>query len=362
MAAWKRKGKAIQRFGVKLIEGMRARGYSTEFAERCFEQIKGFSEYGFPESHAASFAILVYVSCYLKHYHPAAFAAGLINSQPMGFYAPAQIIRDAQAHGVVVHPVDVNHSRWACTLERGPGGRADIRLGMRLVKGMQESEATMIAQAVEERGRFTTVRDLWRASGVSSTSLRRLAQADAFLSMGLNRQQALWAIKPLRDEHLPLFDALPAEAEEIELPAIKPGRQVLHDYQSVGLSLKAHPISFLRSRLETDGVTPCEDLRSIRLCPQGRVVTVAGMVLVRQRPGTASGVVFITLEDETGIANLILWSDTFERLRKVARLSTALAATGRVERQGEVVHVHVSDLASLDELLPDLDSHSRDFR
>ena len=362
MAAWKRKGRDIEKFGTKLIAGMKARGYAREFAERCFEQIKGFSEYGFPESHAASFAILVYVSSWLKWYEPAAFAAALINSQPMGFYAPAQIVRDAQEHGVEVRPVDVNFSGWDCSLEKPGAGRSCMRLGMRLVKGMREEEATMIESAARARGGrgFAGVRDLWRASGVTVGALRKLAQADAFRSMGMDRQQALWAIKPLKDERLPLFDA--CEEEEIaELPGIRAGRQVLHDYQSVGLSLKAHPVSFLRSRLDERGATCNGDLRNAKRCPQGRPVVVAGIVLVRQRPGTASGVVFMTLEDETGIANLILWSKTYEKFRSVARLATSVMAFGHVERQGEVVHVHVAKLESMDEMLPDLDGLSRDF-
>jgi error-prone DNA polymerase len=426
MAAWKRKGDLIYRFGERLVEGMLANGYPADFAERCFEQIKGFSEYGFPESHAASFALLVYASSWLKHHHPAAFAAAIINSQPMGFYQPAQLVRDAQEHGVKVLPVDVNHSGWDCTLEApgvdpentvsentesaenaqraqrktrndltDPGslcglcvpsvpsvfsGRANkepaLRLGMRLVKGLQEVEAVKIAAARSLRARpFTDVGSLWRTSGASVNALRALARADAFTSMGLDRQAALWQIRPLRDESLPLFDAVtpspghpvtppssyPHDNELAALPPLPPGRKVLHDYHALGLSLKAHPMSFLRPHLDSQGLTPCADLRDQKTCPPGRLVTVAGLVLVRQRPGTASGVVFFTIEDETGIANLICWSDTFERYRAVARLSTVLLARGRVERSGEVVHVHVQHLENLDDHIPMLTSASRDF-
>jgi len=383
MAAWKRKGNAIYRYGEQLIEGMLANGYSREFAERCFEQIKGFSEYGFPESHAASFAILVYVSAWLKRHHPAAFAAALINSQPMGFYAPAQIIRDAKEHGVEVREVDVNTSGWGCALEGreaevgegdqeterqtygvGWGGSGPaLRLGMRLVNGLAEVDAERIASAVDRCGQFFTIESLWRASGVSTRALRCLARADAFRSMGLDRQQALWQIKPLRDEPLPLFAPMDttSDAGLDNLPVIAPHRAVLSDYESTGLSLKAHPVSFIRDELEKRRVVQASELRSERLCPQGRKLAVAGLVLCRQRPGTASGVVFITLEDETGIANLIVWSDTFERYRRVARLSTILIARGAIERQGEVVHLHVKSLESGDELLPTLTSISRDF-
>jgi error-prone DNA polymerase len=379
MAAWKRKGDKIYRFGQQLIEGMIRNGYPREFAERCFEQIKGFSEYGFPESHAASFALLVYSSCWLKRYHPAAFAAALINSQPMGFYQPAQIIRDAREHGVEVREIDVNHSAWDCTLEWdnvrdagpmrepsrwGQGGPA-IRLGMRLVKGLARAEADLIRGAIERVGRLGSVDALWRRSGVSVRALRCLARADAFGSMGLNRQGALWQIRPLRDGRLPLFDGASSGMEDTDglgaLPAIAPEMQVMHDYAHTGLSLKAHPVSFVREQLSERGVIACTELRSPKACPQGRIVRVAGVVLVRQRPSTASGVVFITLEDETGIANLIIWSDTYERYRKVIRLSASLVVRGRVERQGEVVHVHADRFASLDERMPEYESHSRDF-
>ncbi|MEQ8844947.1 MAG: OB-fold nucleic acid binding domain-containing protein [Phycisphaerales bacterium] len=386
MAAWKRKGDAIYRFGQQLVDGMLANGYPRSFAERCFEQIKGFSEYGFPESHAASFAILVWVSCWLKRYEPAAFAAALINSQPMGFYQPAQIIRDAKEHGVTVRPVDVNASAWDCTLEEGDEetkGRRDegegdapphtwglggpaIRLGMRLVKGMVQADAHRIATAVERCGPFATIEGLWRASEASVRSLRALANADAFGSMGLDRQRALWQIKPLRDDPLPLFDHLVRQADPSEdaldrLPAIPQDRHVLEDYASLGLSLKAHPISFLRPTLDGMGATPAHTLRDERACPQGAKVCVAGLVLMRQRPSTASGVVFITLEDETGIANLILWSDTFERYRRPARLSRVMLAHGHIERQGEVVHLHAKRIESLDDRMADLVARSRDF-
>jgi error-prone DNA polymerase len=377
MAAWKRKGDAIYRFGQQIIEGMLARGYRREFAERCFEQIKGFSEYGFPESHAASFALLVYASAWLKRYHPAAFAAALINSQPMGFYAPAQIVRDAQEHGVTVHPVDANHSAWDCTLEGDPARKAGaddpperwgrhgpaIRLGMRLVSGLPIADADRIAEAVARHGRFPTVESLWRASGASVRGLRALARADAFGSMGLDRQSALWQTRTLRDERLPLFEQTDATDDTAldQLPILPADRAVVHDYNALGLSLKAHPVSFVRDHLTADGVTACGDLRDPARCPQGKTVTVAGVVLCRQRPGTASGVVFVTLEDETGIANLIIWRDVFERFRAVVRLARAMRATGRIERQGDVVHLHVREIQLIDTLPSDLSSSSRDF-
>ncbi len=368
MAAWKRKGNEIYRYGQRLIEGMLKNGYERAFAERCFEQIKGFSDYGFPESHAASFAILVYVSAWLKKHHPAAFAAALINSQPMGFYQPAQIVRDATEHGVEVRAVDVNHSDWDCTLESGASGASAgtgpaLRLGMRLVSGMPERDARRIAACVRERGRFASVEALWRASGASVGGLRRLAQGDAFGSMGLERQQALWQIKPLRDEELPLFEKVEAveEAGLDRLPTPDAFSTVLNDYGSVGLSLKAHPIAFLREHLTERKVITTAELRDQRRCPSGRRVSVAGLVLCRQRPGTASGVTFVTVEDETGIANLIVWRDTYEQYRSAVRLSTVLLVHGTVERQGEVIHVHAKSLERLDDQVPAIASVSRDF-
>lgn len=360
MAAWRRKGDAIYRFGEKIVAGMIERGYPREFAQRCFEQIKGFSEYGFPESHAASFALLVYASCWLKHYHPAAFTAALINSQPMGFYQPAQLVRDAKDHGVEVRPIDVNRSGWACSLEEQ--GRA-LRLGMRLVKGLSEADARRIEEAGGQHGGFRSIEALWRASGASIKTLRKLAEADAFGSMGLDRRAALWAIKPLRDERLPLFERCdPPDTDGMErLPATTPQRRMAHDYQSTGLSLKAHPISFVRDQLDGSRVVPAANLRDEKCCPQGRRVSVAGVVLVRQRPATASGVVFITLEDETGIANLVVWPRVYERFRRVARLSTALIVQGRIEREGAVVHVHADRIESLDEGIEAVGQRSRDF-
>ncbi|MCA9293160.1 MAG: error-prone DNA polymerase [Phycisphaerales bacterium] len=383
MAAWRRKGDKIAAFGRRLITGMVANGYERDFAERCFAQIKGFSEYGFPESHAASFALLVYVSCWLKRYHPALFAAALINSQPMGFYAPAQIVRDAREHGVDVLPVDVNDSAWDCSLEVNAGARTRaiataepgawgkdgpaLRLGLRMVRGLPEQDAERLVAARKQWERFETIEQLWRRSGISTRALRALAKADAFRSMGVDRRAASWQIGPLRDVPLPLFEehiAQPSDDDQraiARLPSLPLRKHVLGDYEAVGLSLKAHPMFFMRERFERDGVIRTTDLRDASQCPQGRRVAVAGVVLMRQRPSTASGVVFITLEDETGIANLILWKDIFERFRKIARLSSVMLAQGRVERQGEVVHVHADRLVSLDESMPEFAARSRDF-
>lgn len=362
MAAWKRKGDLIDRFGKQLIDGMLENGYSLDFAQRCFEQIKGFSEYGFPESHAASFALLVYVSCWLKHHYPAAFATALINSQPMGFYAPAQIARDAKEHGVAVREIDVNSSDWDCTLEDGA-----IRLGMRLVNGLAEADARALVAARALGDRFDTIDNLRRRSGLHARPLRRLARADAFTSMGLDRQQALWSIQELDDTPAPVFDDIaehtPAHGAMTQtlLPFIPGPQQVRHDYAATGLSLKAHPLSFIRSELDAQRVITAQSLQDEGTAPFASRVSVAGLVLVRQRPATASGIVFFTIEDETGIANLIVKPHIYERHRRIAKLSTSLRAWGRVERNGTVVHVLVSRLASLDDLINGLRSHSRDF-
>ena len=358
IAAWKRKQKAIDAFEKKLVEGMVCRGYDRKFAHCCFNQIRGFSEYGFPESHAASFALLVYVSAWLKRHHPAAFAAALLNSQPMGFYAPAQIVRDAQKHGVPVRPVDVNHSQWDCTLEESG---AALRLGMRQIKGLAEREAHAMAQAVQANGPMRSVEALWRASGVRIASVRKLAAADAMSSMGLDRQQALWQVLRLREESAPLFAGLPCDpATAAPLPAILGQRQVSQDYATTGLSLKEHPMAFLRPWLSRRGVHRAAELRDERLCPHGRWITLAGLCLIRQRPGTASGIVFMTLEDESDTFNLIVRPRVYERFRTAA-LAGAMLVRGRVERQGQVIHVMTHQITDLSPRLAGLSTASRDF-
>jgi len=356
MAAWRRRGDRMQRFGARLVKGMIDRGYPREFAERCFEQIKGFSEYGFPESHAASFALLVYVSAWLKCRHPAVFAAALINSQPMGFYAPAQIVRDAREHGVEVRAVDVGVSRWECTLEEA----GSLRLGMRLVRGLREDDAALVVGAVERNGPFHSIQGLWRASGARVSTLRRLASADAFRSMGLDRQAALWEIRALSDEELPLFEHA-SHDRDATLPEISEPRKVIQDYVATGLSLKAHPVSFCRTELAARGAVPARELADTRTWPHGSQTAVAGIVLVRQRPGTASGIVFMTLEDETGTANLIVRPHIYRRDRRVARHGVVVLARGTVERQGDVVHLLVHSLEDAQGALAPIAARSRDF-
>ena len=353
MATFRRVG-TIHTFRDKLIEGMTARGYDRGFAERCFRQIEGFGTYGFPESHAASFALLVYVSAWLKCNHPAVFAAALLNSQPMGFYAPAQIIRDAREHGVELRPVDVNDSDWDCTLEPAsracPDGLA-LRLGLRHAKGLAAGEAEALMAA---RGNgYRDPRVLWRRAGLGARALEALARADAFRSMGLDRREALWAVKALpagarAAAPLPLFAAARAEelGEEpaVALPAMQPGEHVAEDYAALRFSLKAHPVSFLRAGFAAEGIAESARLPEL---PNGARVAVAGLVLVRQRPGTAKGVIFATLEDETGVVNVIVWPKTFARYRKTVLQASLLRVDGRLQREGLVIHVIARRLTDL---------------
>ena len=430
MATFRRRG-TIDRLREKMVGRMTARGYPADFAERCFNQIKGFGEYGFPESHAASFAHLVYVSAWLKCHYPAAFAAALLNSQPMGFYAPAQIVGCARAHGVEAREADINWSEWDCTLEpvtqamsspgltgrsshpgtlnnedqgipdarlRGPdqepGGRRDatfaLRLGLRQIDGMREDDAKRLVAIrdgrpadldphlfcpplvsspgltgrssnpgpfdKEDQGlldarlrghdqgelrRYCDVRDLWRRSRLKRASLERLAAADTFRSLGLDRRQALWEVRGLPLEvPLPLFDhAGTAEAgaeQEVALPVMPLSEHVVNDYRTLRLSLKAHPMSFLRTRIAAMRIAACADLKR---CRDGAKTSVAGVVLVRQRPGSAQGVVFMTIEDETGIANSVIWPNVLERERKKVMGARLVVVHGRIQRHEDIIHV-----------------------
>ncbi|MFN4019034.1 MAG: error-prone DNA polymerase [Erythrobacter sp.] len=339
-----------------MVERMVARGYDRDFAQRCFNQIRGFGEYGFPESHAASFAQLVYVSSWLKCHYPAAFACGLLNSQPMGFYAPAQIVRDAAEHGVRVLPVDVNASGWDCTLE----GEA-LRLGLRQIDGLPEHVAAALVSAREASGAFRDIADLRARTGLSPAQIERLASADAFASLGLSRRQALWDARSLiAAPDLPLFRAMGVREEggerrAIALPAMPLSEEVVADYQTTRLSLKAHPLAFLRPDLAARGFVRASDLRKHKF---RSMVQVAGVVLIRQRPGSAKGVTFITLEDETGVINLVVWPDLKEKLRKVVMGARVMEVRGRVEYDDEVIHViaaHLTDAtAALHALSEDL--------
>ncbi len=435
MATFRRVG-TIQTFQDKMIEGMAAKGYDREFAERCFRQIEGFGEYGFPESHAASFALIVYASCWMKCRYPDVFAAAMLNAQPLGFYAPAQLVRDAREHGVEVRDVDVNLSDWDCTLEplpspyspsidrrcserpmAGEGGAkrwisgsrreaqdeaapdgagpltpislppqpverrtssrtlyeergfaihprhaamADdirathaVRLGLRQIVGIKAED---MRRLVERRGgAYDSVRDLWLRSGLSSAVLEKLADADAFRSIGLDRREALWAVRGLDrvgdQDALPLFAASRPERDaepDAKLPPMPLGAHVVEDYRRLSLSLKAHPTSFMRMRLSARGMLRSDALPSVK---SGERVTVAGLVLVRQRPGTAKGVIFMTLEDEAGVANVIVWPKAFERLRAIVLGARFVAVTGKLQNEQGVIHVVADRMEDLTPML-----------
>ncbi len=367
MATFKHTG-GVSKFRDKLIAGMVAHGYDPDFAAATFRQLEGFGSYGFPESHAASFALLAYASAWMKCWHPDIFACALVNSQPMGFYAVAQIIRDARAHGVEVRPVCINRSRWDCTLEpTDDETRFAVRLGMRQVNGLANRDAAAIVAAREDRP-YASIDDLWRRAGVPVAALTRLAEADAFrAAFALGRREALWAIRPLRGEPLPLFAA--AARREVEtLPeviepavALRPmteGREVVEDYGHVGLSLRAHPVSFLRADLARRRIVSCAETMG---SPDRRWLETAGVVLVRQRPGSAKGVLFATIEDETGIANVVVWAKTFEKYRRVLLSSGMLGIRGRVQREGEVVHLVAHHLTDLTPLLASVGHRDGDF-
>jgi error-prone DNA polymerase len=444
MAAWRRSG-VLETFQPKIVNGMLRNGYTREFAEQCFNQIKGFGEYGFPESHSASFALLVYASAWIKRHHPAEFCAALLNSQPMGFYAPAQIVRDAQSHGVEVRGVDVNLSLWDCQIESNAANakdRADarsaatranpassacaasvdhparvthpvssthpessmhaanstnranatsrenfanpanatqpasaansagreppaasshppVRLGFRMIKGMRLDHAERLV-AARAAGPFTSVENLCRRARLPASALRRLAEADAFSSLGLSRRQSLWQVIRLDDTPAPLFDdpALQHPEPAVALPKMPLGQEVMTDYANTGLSLKKHPIALIRPKLSAMNILPASEV--YRSDP-GRWIRVAGLVLIRQRPGTAKGIVFETLEDETGIANLIIRPNVYDRYRPAARHAGLLCCDGWVERQGQVVHIMAARLTDLSHLLAGYQLQSRDF-
>jgi error-prone DNA polymerase len=386
MATFKSTG-GVSRFQDQMIEGMVERGYTRDFAERTFRQIEGFGSYGFPESHAASFAKIAYASSWVKCHHPDIFCAAILNAQPMGFYQPAQLVRDAQNHGVEVRPVCINRSRWDCTVEgksspafagegdqAKPGGGASggrtpppsfgrspspgnpgedfrdllpLRLGLRMVRGLSNLHAARILAARTDAP-FDSVEDVWRRSGVPVAALEKLADADAFASLGLDRRQALWRVRGLGETPLPLFaaaDALGSEPE-VALTPLTGGREVVEDYRTVQLSLRAHPLAFLRGELGPK-VTTCAGLARLK---DGARVEVAGLVLIRQRPGKGN-VTFITLEDETGIANVILWQRKFEEQRRIVMSAAMIAVKGQMQKEGEVIHIVADRLEDLTPLL-----------
>jgi error-prone DNA polymerase len=394
MAAWRRKG-GLEKFEQRLIDGMGARGYAEGFARQIYQQILGFGEYGFPESHSASFALLVYVSAWLKHYEPAAFCGALLNSLPMGFYGPSQLVQDARRHGVDVRPVDVTVSEWDCTLEKvgsdstfpsspspvsdggekssltllspGPRQTSDgssekrglspvLRLGFRLVSGLSEIGARRIIEARRLRP-FDSVADLAHRASLDRRDLARLADADALAALAGHRHGAMWDVAGV-DRLPPLLAGSTFAEDDPVLPAPTEGQNIVADYRTLSLTLRRHPLALLRGQLQRRRLVTAADIAQ---APHGRLVRTAGIVIGRQRPDTASGVVFVTLEDETGATNVIVWRDLGDRQRRELLGAKLLAVFGKVEREGRVVHVLAGRLADLSPLLGDLPARSRDF-
>lgn len=347
MATFKLKG-LVSKFEEKLITGMTDKGYSIEFAKRIFKQLEGFGSYGFPESHAASFALLVYISSWLKCYYPDVFAAALLNSMPMGFYQPAQVVIDARNHHVEVRSIDVNYSLWDNTLEEQSGEYRALRLGFRQIKGIREDDVATLVMGRKEGYRSLTE---LRTAGVSQATLEKLADADAFRSLGLDRRKALWEVSALQDRPIGLFEGQD-HADKIEgqvsLPFMSTAEHVVHDYATTALSLKAHPLSFVREKLSLLHIRSSKELADVR---DGALVKVAGLVLVRQRPGTAGGVCFITIEDETGFSNLVIFQGLFEKYRREILGAKLLMVEGKLQREGIVTHVIVRQCFDLTKLL-----------
>ena len=368
MAAWRRPG-VIDRFRLKLIEGMAANGLTGHFAEQVFMQIRSFGEYGFPESHAASFALLVYASCYLKRHYPAAFCASLLNSQPMGFYAPAQLVADARNAGVIVYAADVNASDWDCTLRANDSEaqaqskqKCSLQLGLRMIKGLERETAERLVEQRQLNGPYLDLADVTRRLKLSQAILATLADADAFRSLAADRRAAVW--QALAQEKSPQDRPLLAGFDEDELVpsqlrSMEPLEEVYADYNATGLSLKGHPISFARAELAKMQCVTATDLKTLR---DSRRVRVAGLVLLRQRPGTAKGVTFVTLEDETGSMNLVLFAEVWKRFFQIARISNAWIVDGKLENRKGVIHVIVSSINDLGSEIQGLNTTSRDFR
>jgi error-prone DNA polymerase len=357
MAAWQRRG-GLEQYRDKLIAGMLARGYTPEFATQIYQQILGFGSYGFPEAHSASFALLAYASSWLRCHHHPAFVAGLLNSWPMGFYAPAQLVFDARRHGVSFRPVDVQHSDWDCTLERNPEGRPEVRLGLRLVGGLPEAQGQAIEQQRHANGLFNSVDELAHRTQLPKRSIALLAQAAALDSIAGHRRQAHW--RAIGIERLPgALAGASAKEAALPLPAPDEGEEIIADYRSLGLTLKRHPLALLRRKLETLKVLRAIDLRQIA---SGRKVRVAGIVTHRQRPETASGVIFMSLEDETGITNLIVWPSVQAEQRQPVFSGHLLVVQGELQSEMNVIHVIAEKVRDYSHWLGKLSIASRDFR
>jgi error-prone DNA polymerase len=355
MAAWKRKGGLDKYYG-RIVEGMTSRGYSRAFAEQIFSQIHGFSEYGFPESHAASFALLVYASCWIKRHHPAEFLAAMLNSQPLGFYTPSQLVQDAKKHGVQVRPVDVMYSDYDCTLEDLPVPAA-VRLGLRQLAGLREDAARRIVEA-RAAAPFDDAEDLARRAGLERHEMKLLAAGDALASLSGHRRQQVWEAAALKRAPALLRDA-PVDEPFLKLPPAPEGEEIVWDYASTGLTLRRHPLALLRPRLREQRLMTAAELDQT---PNGRLVRACGVVTIRQQPETANGTTFLSLEDETGAVQVICWRRVHERQRAVLLQARLLAVYGTWQREGEVRNLIAGHLVDLSHLLGRLATSSRDFR
>lgn len=355
MAAWKRKG-GLDKFHDKLVGGMLERGYTSEFAEALFSQIEGFAEYGFPESHAASFALLAYASAWMKRHHPAAFLAALLNSQPMGFYSPSQLVQDARRHGVEVRAVDVMHSDWEATLEPIDGKSPAVRLGLNIVQGLAQQSGWRIEEARAVKG-FADLNDLALRANLSSTDLKALAAANALQAIAGNRREASWhaAVAAPGKGLLKVGSIAP---DDIELPAPNEAQQTVADYRSIGLTLGRHPLALLRKHLLQRRLLPADTLANFK---HGELARACGIVTVQQRPATAKGTVFVTLEDETGVVNVIVWPALVEKQRRELLQSSLLAVYGIWQTENNVHHLIAKRLVDLSDLLGSLQTESRDF-
>jgi error-prone DNA polymerase len=357
MAAWRRKG-GLEQYYDKIVQGMTSRGYELAFAQSIFEQIKGFSEYGFPESHAASFALLVYASCWIKCHHPAEFLAAMLNSQPLGFYSPSQLVQDARRHDVAVRPVDVMASEVDCTLEDLPHEPA-VRLGLRMVDKLKAASAARIV-AARRQAPFDSADDLARRAQLEQHEMKLLAAADALQSLSGHRRQQVWDAAAWKSAPALLRDA-PVDEDYLELPAAPEGEEIVWDYASLGLTLRRHPLALLRPQLKARKLASAADLHGV---PDGRRVRYCGIVTLRQQPDTAKGTIFVSLEDETGVVQVICWKSLRERQRDVLLRSRLLAVRGIWQREGEVRNLIADHLEDLTPLLGRLaaSAESRDFR
>lgn len=355
MAVWRKRG-SLGHFEDRLINGMRGRGYSADFAQQIFNQICGFGEYGFPESHAASFALLVYVSAWLKCHEPAAFTCALLNSQPMGFYAPSQLVQCAVRHGVEVRPVDIRYSDWDCTLEPRTAGELTLRLGLRMVKGLSAAGVERVLQA-RARQPFENVQDLFERASLDQGDLGALAAADALRGMAGHRHRARWQVAGA-ERPLPLLAGnSPVEGMPL-LRRPREGQEIAADYNRVGLTLRRHPLEVLRPMLRKRGMLSAADVQS---CADDELIYAAGLVINRQRPASAAGVVFVTLEDETGYLNLVIWQRVARAQRKALLGASLMGVRGTVQREGEVLHLVARELVDHSALLGELQARSRDF-